>query len=72
MAAVKLIVACEGGLLWALPAVRVCSMSRCCDYQHGALAQLEAPQVCQRGEADVCTAGGPRAALMGRHLLLGH
>lgn len=29
---------------------QVCLMSRSCDYQHGALAQLEAPQVNQRAE----------------------
>ena len=53
-------------------AIQVCLMSHCCDYQHGALAQLEAPQVNHRGEASICTAGGPQTTLMGFHLLLGH
>lgn len=53
-------------------AVQVCLMSHCCDYQHGALAQLEAPQVNQGGEASICSAGGPQTTLMGFHLLLGH
>lgn len=63
---------CEHGLCLALMANQVCLMSHCCDYQHGALAQLEAPQVNQRGEANICTAGGPQTTLMGFHLLLGH
>lgn len=62
---------CEHGLCLALMASQVCLMSRCCDYQHGALAQLESPQVNHRGEASICTAGGPRTTLMGFHLLLG-
>ncbi len=63
---------CEHGLRLALMAIQVCLMSHCCDYQHGALAQLEAPQVNHRGEASICTAGGPQTTLMGFHLLLGH
>lgn len=61
---------CEHGLRLALMAIQVCLMSHCCDYRHGALAQHEAPQVNQRGEASICTAGGPQTALMGFHLLL--
>lgn len=63
---------CEHGLRLALTAIQVCLMSHCCDYQHGALAQLEAPQVNHRGETSVCTAGGPQTTLMGFHLLLVH
>jgi len=63
---------CEHGLCLALVAVQVCLMSHCCDYQHGALAQLEAPQVNHRGEAAICSAGGPRTTWMGFHLLPGH
>lgn len=62
---------CEHGLCLALMANQVCLMSHCCDYQHGALVRLEAPQVKQRGEANICTAGGPQTTLMGFHLLLG-
>lgn len=63
---------CEHGLRLALMADQVCLMSHCCDYQHGALAQLEAPQVNHRGAASLRAAGGPQAMLMGFHLLLGH
>lgn len=63
---------CEHGLSLAPMANQVCSMSHCCDYRHGALAQLEAPQVNQRGELNICSAGGPQTMLMGLHLLLGH
>lgn len=62
---------CEHGLCLALMANQVCLMSHCCDYQHDALVRLEAPQVKQRGEANICTAGGPQTTLMGFHLLLG-
>lgn len=62
---------CEHGLRLALMAIQVCLMRHCCDYQHGALAQLEDPQVNHRGEASICTAGGPQTTLMGFHLLLG-
>lgn len=62
---------CEHGLCLALMANQVCLMSHCCDYQHSALVRLEAPQVKQRGEANICTAGGPQTTLMGFHLLLG-
>lgn len=51
--------------------IQVCLMSHFCDYQHGALAQLEAPQVNHIGEVNSCTAGGPQTMLMGFHLLLG-
>lgn len=63
---------CEHGLCLATMAIQVCLMSHCCDYQHAALAQLEAPQVNHRGEANICSAGGPQTMLMGLHLPLGH
>lgn len=53
-------------------AIQVCLMSHCCDYQHGALAQLEVLQVKHGGGASVCTAGGPQTVLMCFHLLSGY
>lgn len=63
---------CEHGLRLAPMTIQVGLMSHCCDYQLAALAQLEAPQVNQRGAGSTHSPCGPQTTLMGFCLLLSH